>query len=80
MNISFNKKVRKEDTIKSQIDQFKLKIDEKNRYLTNFDIVLPSNRSQISGDEFYALVEGINLAKYKIEKIIEWIEINGESE
>ena len=43
MNISFNKKVRKEDTIKSQIDQFKLKIDEKNRYLTNFDIFQDDN-------------------------------------
>ena len=32
MNISFNKKNRKEDTIKAQIDQFKLKVDEKNRY------------------------------------------------
>lgn len=43
MNISFNKKIRKEDTIKSQIDQFKLKIDEKNRYLTNFDIFQDDN-------------------------------------
>jgi ubiquitin-protein ligase len=43
MNISFNKKNRKDDTIKAQIDQFKLKIDEKNRYLSNFDIFPDDN-------------------------------------
>lgn len=43
MNISFNKKSRKDDTIKVQIDQFKLKVDEKNRYITNFDIFPDDN-------------------------------------
>lgn len=43
MNISFNKKSRKDDTIKVQIDQFKLKVDQKNRYLTNFDVFPDDN-------------------------------------
>ena len=51
MNISFNKKSRKEDTIKAQIDQYKLKVDKKNRYLDNFDVFQDDNIFMCYNDE-----------------------------
>jgi len=51
MNISFNKKSRKEDTIKVQIDQFKLKVDKKNRYIDNFDVFPDDNIFMCYNDE-----------------------------
>jgi len=75
MNLNFNKKPQKSgDAIKLQISQYKLRVDEPKRYLTNFDVFQDDNIIMCYVDEkeleiSYKDMKVVNVDYYENEAI-----------